>query len=223
MARGGIEFNIEVSDVDRKAILSELKHMPDKMMKAERAAVSKTMRTAETRIAQNITKVANLKSKTVKERISRKKTPTNMAPNGILTIRAGRIPLWDFSRSMSDLGGFQSQKGIPVAKRKPKTGAGWKIYKSEKRIRKQGFFTARNTKDSQIEIMRRKPGAKGGNNAVPGRDYRIAYGLSLVEIMRRKSLYVPTLNDIADVLEKNLRNQVDRFLKRSKKDRPNAR
>lgn len=190
--------------------------MPGKMKKAKLTAAKRTMRTAETRLAKGFTAEANLKSKDVKEKIQVQKAPSSSSPNGVLRIRSTRFPLWKFSRSLSDAGGFASQEGVPVKKRKPKVGAGWKIYKSEGKKRHRGFFIARDGRNSQFQIMRRPKWANGGNDAVPGVDYRIAYGVSLVEIDRRKRVLDKPIKGIREVYIKNLESQVDRFLKRKR-------
>lgn len=193
--------------------------MPDKMAKAELAAVRRTEKTAKTRITRRIGTAANLVSADIKPRVVTTKKPSASSPTASIKIRGSRIPLWRFSRSMSDLAGFVNQKDKAIAKRKPKTGAGWKIYKGEGRKRYKGFFIDRETKSKQIQIFKRREGAKGGKDARPGRDYRTAFGLSLAEIWRRKNLKAPAVEEINEVLLKNLRSQVDRFLNRKKSDR----
>ena len=212
-------INVSVDDADAAAILAELAGMPDKVRKAKFAAAKKTMRTAEARLARGFTEQVNLKSKDVKEKIVVRKHPSSQAPTGVLRIKATRFPLWKFNRSLAEAGQFFSQKGVPVKKRKPKTGAGWKIFKGESKTRHKGFFIARETKSGQIQIMRRRIDAKGGKAAKPGRDYRTAYGISLIEADRRRRVLDKPIGEIREVMLDNLRSQVDRFLKRKKNAR----
>lgn len=222
MSRGNQSLRIELDERMVKDILSDLSGMPKEMKKAQVTAVRRTMRTAETRTSQTITKVANLNSKAVKGRIRQKRSPTNTLPQGILTIIGKRISLWNFSRSLADAAGFASQRGTPVKSRKPKGGAGWKIYKGEKTTRAKNFFVRPTGKRGQLAILKRpkaRGASDGGDKAVAGKDYRIAYGPSLPEIMKAKNLTPTLLSDITDVLVQNLRSQVDRFLKRRKSSR----
>ena len=191
--------------------------MPGKMAKAELTAVKKTMKTAKTRIAQDITGEANLTSKDVKSSIKQTRSPSEHAPSGRLTISGSQISLWKYSRSKSELAGFASQEGTETAKRKPKMGASWKIFKGGKKTRHKRFFIDKNTGDGQISIYKRGPKSKGGKAAKPGTDYRTAYGPSLAWIMKRRNLKPPLVAELIEVLDKNLRSQVDRFLKRKKK------
>jgi|14BtaG_2_1085337.scaffolds.fasta_scaffold00580_6 hypothetical protein len=218
-------------------VLSELRDMPGKMKSAKRAAVKDTLRTARAELSRDIKDVANLRAKDIKDRIKPIKKPSNASPTGTIRISGSRIPLWLFSRSKSDEAGFADQKGkrrsgklsakreakalAGGAKpgRKPAHGAGWKIYKGDKVKRHFNYFVRKSQSSGKTHIMKRPDQARGGNNAIPGRDYRIAYGLSLVTIMQRKKIARPSEEGIRAVLVDNLRSQVDRFLKRKKSNR----
>lgn len=215
------QLTVVLDENMERAILSELSGMGNKAQKASVTAVRKTMRSAETSIAKNYRQNVNLKSSEIKDRITIERKPSSQVPSGVIRISGSRIPLWKFSRSMSDLAGFTSQKGKSFKERKPKGGAGWKVYKiADKKIRRKNYFVDRETKSSQIQIFTRPVrGASGGENAKSPQDYRTAFGPSLMWMDRKRNIIKPALVDIAKVLERNLRSQVDRFLQRKKSDR----
>ena len=110
--------------------------------------------------------------------------------------------------------------------REPRDGASWQIYTSKSGGKKQRHkrFVTTMSKSGNIIIIKRTPGStKGGKRARAPRDYRTAYGPSLAWIDKQKNIIQPLLDSVVGpALEKNMRSQVDRFLKRKKSQRPNA-
>ena len=212
-----------------KSILSELKHLPGKMDKAELAAVKKTQKTARTRISRGFRDVVNIKKDMTDDRVRTIRHPRSGTAYAVIRVSKYQISLWEYSRSKSDLAGFANQAGIKKHRtsaktgkrlkgkwkgRKPAKGAGWKIYKDGKTQRNKRFITTKGKKGQPI-IIKRTPGStKGGKQATAPRDYRTAYGPSLAWIDKRRDVVRPILDELAPVLEKNLRSQVNRFLKR---------
>jgi len=220
-----------------KSILSELKHMPEKMEKAELAAVKKTQKTARTRISKGFRDVVNLKKDMTDDRVRTIRNPRRGNAYAVIRVSKYQISLWEYSHSKADLAGFANQAGIKKYRtsektgkrlkgkwkgRKPAKGAGWKIYKGGKIQRNKRFIATKGKKGQPI-IIKRTPGStKGGKQARAPRDYRTAYGPSLVWIDERRNVVRPVLDELAPVLEKNMRSQVDRFLGRKKSQRTNA-
>lgn len=212
---GGIVIDIDEAMVT--AILSELRHMPRNMKKAQVSAINRTLNTAETKIKQKVAGgkgVTTLASKEAASRIFKKKRPSEMSPSGVLAISDRKINLFKYGGSKADI---KSQKGLRISQRKPRQGAGWRVYKDEKKIRRKNFFATYTKKGKGPYIMKRSMSSKrGGKRAIPGNDYRIAYGPSIVDVMEDKKIFGPTINELRLILKQNLESQVDRFLKRKK-------
>ena len=204
--------------VDRRqalAILSELKDMPDKMDKAELTAIRRTAKTAKTRIVRGFTKQVNLKRSEVNDRVKTIRHPRKGSAYAVVSVSKFKISLWHYSRSMADVRGFQSQRGVAMRSRKPRQGAGWKIWKDGKRVRNRRYVATFGKRDRQARIIKRNPlSTNSGMRARAPEDYRTAYGPSLAWLATRRKIVEPVLDEIAPVLEKNLRSQVNRFLQR---------
>lgn len=212
---GRITVKIDTRQMD--SLLDELKGMPKQMSKAKVSAVKKTLKTAESKMSSAIRVHANLKKNVVDENIRVVGRPTEAKPSGKLIVRGYKIPLWLYGGSKSDLNNFADQKGVPVRKRKPRGGAGWKVRKGGKRVRNNRFVATFTTKSRQATIIQRMPGSRrGGKYGKAPKDYRTAYGPSLTWFIERENILGPTTDEISKTLEKNLRSQVDRFLKRKK-------
>lgn len=213
-------LRVDLDDAQMDALLAELRHMPVEMEQAKKSAVNKTLKTARTRLSQKISGrkgVTTLPSKEVKDRIRIKREATKTLPSGIIAISDRKISLFKYSGSDKDVQWPLRQKGVKVKARKPRGGAGWKVYKDDKRQRRKNFFAIRTKKGKGPYIMKRPMiGAQGGDKAKPPKDYRIAYGPSIWDVMQSRKIMKPSLAEIRGVLKKNLESQVDRFLKRSK-------
>lgn len=217
--RNALSMQVDTRMVD--AILSELRDMPREMQKAELAAVQRTAKTAKSKISREVRKHTPLAKKAVDDRIKTIRRPRAGSAYTVISLSGYQISLWEYSGSKSDLKNFAAQKGVKVKRRKPRGGAGWKIWKNEGRTRNKRFVATRKTKNKEPVIIQRMPGSKrGGDKARSPKDYRTAYGPSLAWLVRKRNILTPTVHELASTLEKNLRSQVDRFLKRKKSDRP---
>ena len=205
-------------------ILAELRHMPEAMLNAEYSAVKKTQKTAKTKIVRTIWKDhVNLKRAVVEPRVKTLKHAKKGSAYAVISLSNKRISLWQYSRSKADMVGFRSQRGKKMSERKPKRGAGWKVWKDGKRLRHKRFIATTGRRSRKEQIIERDPlSTNSGMLARPPEDYKTKYGPSLAWLAERRKIVEPVLDEIAPILEKNLRSQVDRFLKRKKSQRPNA-
>lgn len=232
---GGIRVDLDDGQVD--AILSELKHMPKEMGKARLQAVKDTLRTGRAQLSRKIGgnkgAATTLKAGDVKDKIPIIKQPTSDRSYGVISISDKAISLHKYAgtpkdpvsqkgRRREDRRSKKKEQAILDAGgkpgREPPGGASWKVYRDEKRIRRKNFFVTYTKKGKGPYIMKRPLSSnRGGKRAVAGKDYRIAYGPSIAEIVERKKILKPAIADMRAVLKKNLLSQVDRFLKRAKK------
>lgn len=214
MARGDLGIRINVDKADLRRLTSELAGMPDKLKKAELSAVRKTTKSGKAKVSKKIRTVVNLNKKKVDSRLSTK-MPTSALPVGTITVVDAGFPLIEY-------GGLPKnppdQKGVPVRRRKPRGGPSWKVLKNGGRTRGRNHFIQRDRK-GRVHIMVRLPGAPGGRRAIAPDDYRIKYGPGMVDIIKMGKLQGKIDLDLTETLVKNLMSQVDRFLKRRKKDR----
>lgn len=189
--------------------------MPKQIDRAKRDAINATLKTARTRITSkvggNASAVTTLKAGDVRERIfvSRKASLVNAF--GILTISNRKISLWKYGGSMADYRGFESQKGVkPVSARKPSGGASFKVYRGGGRAKDKKLFIRAGKKTRQIFIMRRDDDARRNDKAP--RDYKIAYGPSIWEVIQKTNILPGALKEMEQVLQKNIESQINRFL-----------
>ncbi len=211
--RNNLEMKVDSNQIQE--ILRELRGLPGDMIEAERNAVKKTAKTAKVRMVRAFAKDVNLKRSEIKDRVRTIRHPRRGSAFAVISISGFKISLWNYSRSMADIRGFISQEGVPVKSRKPKKGASWKVWKNGKRVRNTRFVATAERKSGQFQIIQRDPLSKrGGKAAKAPDDYRKAYGPSLAWLASRRKIIEPVLAEVATILEKNLRSQVDRFLKR---------
>ena len=216
---GGVEIGIKVDERELLSILNELAHMPEELKKAERAAVYKTAKTGKTRTKQYLGKgktgkvQINLQASLIADRIKVKMPKSEPVARIILSNRG--YPLHWY-------GGLPEnpprQKGAKRNSRPKSHQASWKIYQDGPRNKSRGHFVQRDRR-GEVHVFVRPPGARGGRYATAPKDYRIKYGPGIVSCLRERNMEDGLVLDLGDVLEKNLRNQVDRFLNRKKKDR----
>ena len=211
---GGVEIGLGVDERMLRSILSELSDMPDKLKEAEFQAVKKTTKTGKTRISKKFRDEMGpgvLNKKMVDARISLK-FPSKANLVGRIIINNRGYPLHKYRGRPTTP---PRQAGIKAARRNARPTAKWTIHKSQGQTTGRNHFVQRD-KRGQVHIMVRSPGGRGGRQATAPKDYRIKYGPGLVSIAREFSFEDAMVVDLGDVLEKNLRSQVDRFLNRKK-------
>jgi len=215
---GGIELSARVDERELLSILNELNDMPGMLKKAELAAVRKTTKTGKTRISKKFREEMGpgvLNKKKIDSRISLK-FPSGQNLVGRIIISNRGFPLIDYRGRPKNP---PRQEGITPARRRGRRKPTWTIHKSRGATTGRNHFVQRDRR-GQVHIMVRTPGGRGGRNATAPEDYRIKYGPGLVSVARQFNFEDKMVIDLGDVLMKNVRNQVDRFL--AKKNNKNA-
>lgn len=211
---GGVDIGLDVDEGDLLAILGELSHMPAQMRQAEYQAVKKTTKTGKTRVSRKFRDEMGpgvLNKKLVDARINLK-YPSKANPVGRIIINNRGYPLHKYRGRPTTP---PRQAGIAASRRNARPTARWTIHKKQGETTGRNHFVQRD-KRGQVHIMVRTPGGRGGRQATAPDDYRIKYGPGLVSIAREFQFEDKIVVDLGDVLEKNLRSQVDRFLNRKK-------
>jgi len=211
---GGVELGVKVDERELRSILGELAALPEEMKKAEFQAVKRTTKTGKTRISKLYRKEMGpgvLNKKLVDARIALK-FPTTANIVGRIIINNRGYPLHKYRGRPTTP---PRQTGIKRARREARPTAKWTIHKSQGETTGRNHFVQRD-KRGEVHIMVRSPDGRGGRNAKAPDDYRIKYGPGLVSIAQEFKFEDKMLLDLGDVLEKNLRSQVDRFLNRKK-------
>lgn len=212
---GGIDVGIKIDERELMSILNELSHMPNELKKAEFQAVKRTTKTGKTRISKMYRSEMGpgvLNKKMVDARITLK-FPSTANIVGRIIINNRGYPLHKYRGRPTTP---PRQAGIKRSRREARPTAKWTVHKSQGQVTGRNHFVQRD-KRGQVHIMVRTPGGRGGRNATAPDDYRIKYGPGLVMIARAFKFEDKMILDLGDVLEKNLRSQVDRFLNRKKK------
>lgn len=212
---GGVEVGIQVDERELMAILNELSHMPVELKKAELAAVKRTTKTGKTQVSKVYRSEMGpgvLNKKMVDARIQTK-FPSAANVVGRIIINNRGYPLHAYRGRPTKP---PRQAGIKKERINARPTAKWTVHKSQGQVTGRNHFVQRD-KRGQVHIMVRSPGARGGSRAKAPDDYRIKYGPGLVSIGRAFKFEDKMILDLGDVLEKNLRSQVDRFLNRKKK------
>jgi hypothetical protein len=212
---GGVEVGIAVDHRELASILNELSGMPDQLKKAELAAVKRTTKTGKTQISKVYRTEMGpgvLNKKMVDARISLK-FPSAANIVGRIIINNRGYPLHAYRGRPTTP---PRQAGVKKSRLNARPTARWTVHKSQGEVTGRNHFVQRD-KRGEVHIMVRSPDGRGGHNAKAPEDYRIKYGPGLVMIARTFKFEDKMILDLGDVLEKNLRSQVDRFLNRKKK------
>lgn len=184
----------------------ELRHIPGAARKAMVSAVGKTTRATITQIGRDVRAITTLKTDSTKPRIRSKRMPKSgdIIPTGIITVTGKKIPLIDY-------GGRPKmppqQRGVRVSQRRPKIGAGFKVYRSDSLKRVRGTFVQKPAKGGRSQIMKRIPGKTQPH---------IKYGPSVAEIVEDNDIIARLNFDVLNELDKQIASQIDRFLNRSR-------
>lgn len=211
----GVQLSMRVDQDDLMSILKELRDTPDLLAKAEYSAVRKTTKTGKTRISKKLRSEMGpgvLNKKKVDSRISLK-FPSKQRPVGEIEISNKGFPLHDYRGRPTTP---PRQEGIKRSRRVSRPNAKWTVHKSQGQVTGRNHFVQRDRR-GKVHIMVRSPGARGGSRAKAPDDYRIKYGPGLVTIAREFKFEDKMIVELGDVLLKNLRSQVDRFLKRPRR------
>lgn len=211
---GGERASILEVTFDRAdlAILEkELRAMPSKIGEAKASAINKTASKGRTAISREVRAKVNIKAKTANSRIkvSKKARKSQDSPSAVIKIIATKIPLIQFGGRPSVP---PNQKGVPVARRTPRGGAGFRITKGGVIKRSKKLFVQRvnfgggGGPSGNIHILQRE------NDESSGRP-RVRFGPSIPEALGEVGIRKISVN-LASELRKQVVSQVDRFLKR---------
>ncbi len=199
------ELEIVVDEASLRRIDDELSAMPSKIKTAKAAAVNRTLRTGRTRLSRIVRDEVPLKKKIVDDRLTITRKATRNNRGGTLRVKSTRIPLIAFDGRPTKP---PSQRGIKVAKRAPKIGAGYRLRTGGPIIRKRGSFVQRGTKTGNVHIMTRF-------GIGSDREPRIRYGPSVLSVLEDHGIDAIVL-ELTDVLDKNVTQQINRFLARAR-------
>lgn len=207
-----VQLVLRISEASIENLRQSLMAVPNGANRALAAAINRTLGTGITRIKRRLGDIINLPVGKIMEGMTKKGASPEHLAGHIVFSRKGR-PLIDYGAKGEFTKGGRKRKGSGP-------GVTVTVLKDKGAESHPHAFLA-HTKAGARFVFDRQKGGNGNGGRVGRGPTRGLFGPTTVGVVANHPGVIEGINEeLSEVLQKNILSQVDRFLQRSRSDRP---